>query len=151
MEFKPLLTKFVKFGIVGASGFVIHGGLLYLLRDVVGINQFVANIIGFVVAASSNYFLNRVWTFRSQEKQVAVEYLKFFIVSVVGLGINSGTLWLQSLLLPDWAAEGAPRFYILWIVAVAVTTLWNFFGNLLFTFRGVGEVKEVEKVKEGGL
>jgi putative flippase GtrA len=151
MEFKPLLTKFVKFGIVGASGFVIHGGLLYLLRDVVGINQFVANIIGFVVAASSNYFLNRVWTFRSQEKQVAVEYLKFFIVSVVGLGINSGTLWLQSLLLPDWAAEGDPRFYILWIVAVAVTTLWNFFGNLLFTFRGVGEVKEVEKVKEGGL
>ena len=151
MEFKPLLTKFVKFGIVGASGFVIHGGLLYLLRDVVGINQFVANIIGFVVAASSDYFLNRVWTFRSQEKQVAVEYLKFFIVSVVGLGINSGTLWLQSLLLPDWAAEGDPRFYILWIVAVAVTTLWNFFGNLLFTFRGVGEVKEVEKVKEGGL
>jgi putative flippase GtrA len=151
MEFKPLLTKFVKFGIVGASGFVIHGGLLYLLRDVVGINQFVANIIGFVAAASSNYFLNRVWTFRSQEKQVAVEYLKFFIVSVVGLGINSGTLWLQSLLLPDWAAEGDPRFYILWIVAVAVTTLWNFFGNLLFTFRGVGEVKEVEKVKEGGL
>jgi putative flippase GtrA len=151
MEFKPLLTKFVKFGIVGASGFVIHGGLLYLLRDVVGINQFVANIIGFVVAASSNYFLNRVWTFRSQEKQVAVEYMKFFIVSVVGLGINSGTLWLQSLLLPDWAAEGDPRFYILWIVAVAVTTLWNFFGNLLFTFRGVGEVKEVEKVKEGGL
>ena len=151
MEFKPLLTKFVKFGIVGASGFVIHGGLLYLLRDVVGINQFVANIIGFVVAASSNYFLNRVWTFRSQEKQVAVEYLKFFIVSVVGLGINSGTLWLQSLLLPDWAAEGDPRFYILWIVAVAVTTLWNLFGNLLFTFRGVGEVKEVEKVKEGGL
>lgn len=135
MEFKPLLTKFVKFGIVGASGFVIHGGLLYLLRDVVGINQFVANIIGFVVAASSNYFLNRVWTFRSQEKQVAVEYLKFFIVSVVGLGINSGTLWLQSLLLPDWAAEGDPRFYILWIVAVAVTTLWNFFGNLLFTFK----------------
>jgi len=118
---------------------------------VVGINQFVANIIGFVAAASSNYFLNRVWTFRSQEKQVAVEYLKFFIVSVVGLGINSGTLWLQSLLLPDWAAEGDPRFYILWIVAVAVTTLWNFFGNLLFTFRGVGEVKEVEKVKEGGL
>jgi putative flippase GtrA len=151
MEFKPLLTKFVKFGIVGASGFVIHGGLLYLLRDVVGINQFVANIIGFFVAASSNYFLNRVWTFRSQEKQVAVEYMKFFIVSVVGLGINSGTLWLQSLLLPDWAAEGDPRFYILWIVAVAVTTLWNFFGNLLFTFRGVGEVKEVEKVKEGGL
>ena len=66
---------------------------------------------------------------------MGVEYLKFFIVSVIGLGINSGTLWLESLLLPEWAVEGDPRFYILWIVAVGVTTLWNFFGNLLFTFR----------------
>ena len=135
MEWRPLILKFVKFGVVGASGFVIHGGLLYLLRDVVGINQFVANIIGFVAAASSNYFLNRWWTFRSHEKQMGVEYLKFFLVSVVGLGINSGTLWLLSRLLPAWAAEGDWRFYILWIVAVGVTMLWNFFGNMLFTFK----------------
>ena len=135
LNIKDLFLKFVKFGVVGASGFVIHGGLLYLLRDVVGINQFVANIIGFVAAATSNYFLNRWWTFRIKEEQVGVEYLKFFMVSVIGLGINSGTLWLESLLLPEWAVEGDPRFYILWIVAVGVTTLWNFFGNLLFTFR----------------
>lgn len=135
MELKPLIFKFIKFGVVGASGFVIHGGLLYLLRDVVGINQFVANIIGFVAAASSNYFLNRWWTFKSQEKQVAVEYLKFFLVSVIGLGINTGTLWLLTHLVPSWTGEGDWRFYILWIVAVGVTTLWNFFGNMLFTFK----------------
>ena len=135
MEFKPLITKFVKFGIVGASGFVIHGGLLYLLRDVVEINQFVANIIGFVAAATSNYFLNRWWTFRSQEKQVTVEYLKFFLVSVVGLGINTGSLWLLTHLVPSWTGEGDWRFYILWLIAVGITTLWNFFGNMLFTFK----------------
>ena len=135
MELRPLILKFLKFGVVGASGFVIHGGLLFLLRDVVGINQFVANIIGFVAAATSNYFLNRIWTFHSSEKQVGVEYLKFFLVSVIGLGINSGTLWVLSRLLPAWSAEGDWRFYILWIIAVGVTTLWNFFGNMLFTFK----------------
>ena len=135
MEWRPLFYKFLKFGVVGASGFVIHGGLLYLLRDVVGINQFVANIIGFVAAATSNYFLNRIWTFRSHERQVGVEYLKFFLVSIVGLGINSGTLWLLSRLVPAWCSQGDWRFYILWVVAVGVTTLWNFFGNMLFTFR----------------
>ena len=145
MELHPLITKFIKFGIVGASGFVIHGGLLYLLRDIVGINQFVANIVGFVAAATSNYFLNRWWTFRSQEKQVAVEYLKFFLISVVGLGINSGTLWILSRLLPDWAAEGEPRFYLLWIVAVGVTTLWNFFGNMFFTFNSTQASLSAEK------
>ena len=135
MEVRSLVLKFLKFGVVGASGFVIHGGLLYLLRDVVGINQFLANVIGFVAAASSNYVLNRVWTFRSREKQVGVEYLKFILVSVVGLGINTGSLWLLTRLIPAWSGEGDWRFYILWAVAVGITTLWNFFGNMLFTFK----------------
>ena len=133
MELKPLITKFIKFGIVGASGMVVHFAVLYLLRDVAHINQFVANTIGFVTAATTNYFLNRIWTFRSQEKQVTVEYLKFILVSLIGLGINNGTLWVGGRLLPDWNDDW--RFYILWIVAVGVTTLWNFFGNMLFTFK----------------
>lgn len=133
MELKSLITKFIKFGIVGASGMVVHFAVLYLLRDMVHINQFIANTIGFITAATTNYFLNRIWTFRSHEKQVGVEYLKFILVSVIGLGINNGTLWLGGKLLPDWNLDW--RFYILWVVAVGVTTLWNFFGNMLFTFK----------------
>ncbi len=133
MELKPLITKFVKFGVVGASGMVVHFGVLYLFREIVGLNSFVANTIGFVTAATTNYIFNRIWTFRSHEKQVAVEYMKFILVSVIGLGINNGTLWLGSKLLPAWNDDW--RFYILWIVAVGVTTLWNFFGNMLFTFK----------------
>ena len=133
MELKPLILKFVKFGVVGASGMVVHGGVLYLMKEVAGLNPFVANTIGFVTAATTNYILNRIWTFRSREKQVGVEYVKFILVSVVGLGINNGTLWLMGKLLPSWGADW--RFYILWVIAVGVTTLWNFFGNMLFTFR----------------
>ena len=133
MDLKPLILKFLKFGIVGASGMVVHFGVLYLFREVVGLNSFVANTIGFIAAATTNYILNRIWTFRSHEKQVGVEYLKFILVSVVGLGINNGTLWLTSHLLPAWNDDW--RFYILWVFAVGVTTLWNFFGNMLFTFK----------------
>jgi len=128
-----LVMKFIKFGVVGASGMLIHGGSLFLLKEVVRMNPFVANTIGFVAAASSNYFLNRIWTFRSKEKQVGVEYVKFILVSVIGLGINNGSLWLMNRLLPSWSNDW--RFYVLWVVAVGITTLWNFFGNLLFTFR----------------
>lgn len=133
MELRTTLLKFLKFGVVGASGMVVHFGVLYILRDVAQINQFVANTIGFITAATTNYILNRVWTFRSREKQVGLEYLKFILVSVIGLGINNGTLWLMGKLFPDWNADW--RFYILWVIAVGVTTLWNFFGNMLFTFR----------------
>ena len=133
MELKPLILKFIKFGVVGASGMVVHGGVLYLMKEVVGLNPFVANSIGFITAATTNYILNRIWTFRSHEKQVGVEYLKFILVSVIGLGINNGTLWLAGRALPSWTDDW--RFYILWVIAVGVTTLWNFFGNMLFTFR----------------
>ena len=133
MELKPLILKFLKFGVVGASGMVVHFGVLYLFRDMIHINQFVANTLGFVTAATTNYILNRIWTFRSKEKQVGVEYLKFILVSVIGLGVNNGVLWLGGHLLPAWNNDW--RFYILWVVAVGITTLWNFFGNMLFTFK----------------
>lgn len=133
MQLRPLIFKFLKFGIVGVSGMVVHFGVLYLLRDVVHINQFVANTIGFIVAATTNYILNRIWTFQSQEKQVGIEYLKFFVISLIGLGINNGTLWIGGRLLPSWSDDW--RFYILWIFAVGVTMLWNFFANYLYTFR----------------
>ena len=129
MEFHPLITKFIKFGIVGASGMVVHFGVLYLFKEVVGLNPFLANTIGFVTAATTNYILNRIWTFRSQEKQVAVEYLKFILVSVIGLGVNNGTMWITGKLLPDWFNDW--RFYLIWVFAVGVTTMWNFFGNML--------------------
>ena len=96
----------------------------------------------FTAAASSNYFLNRVWTFRSHDRQVGVEYLKFLAVSVVGLGINNGVLWLSSRLWPvayqsSIALLGVDVdvFYLFKLLAIAVTTLWNFFGNMIFTFR----------------
>lgn len=133
MQLRPLIIKFLKFGIVGASGMVVHFGVLYLLRDVVHINQFVANTIGFIVAATTNYILNRIWTFNSHDKQVGIEYLKFFVISLIGLGINNGTLWLGGRLLPSWNEDW--RFYILWVFAVGVTMLWNFFANYLYTFR----------------
>lgn len=132
-KLKNLLCKFLKFGVVGVSGMLVHGGILYLLKDIIGWNVFLSNTLGFILAASWNYLFNRIWTFRSKEKQVGVEYIKFIVVSLVGLGINNGTLWAMSRLLPDWNTDW--RFYLLWVVAVGVTTLWNFFGNLLFTFR----------------
>ena len=64
---------------------------------------------------------------------MGVEYGKFLVVSLVGLGISTLTLWLFGRALPDWNADW--RFYILKFFAIVITTLWNFFGNLLFTFR----------------
>lgn len=142
---KELFWKFVKFGLVGFSGMAVDYGFLVLFVKVCGWPDLVANACSFTLAATSNYFLNRIWTFRSHEKQVGKEYLKFFLVSLIGLGINTLTIFLLELYQPDWKANTGvgftvaglfiEYFYVLKFIAIVITTIWNFFGNLLFTFR----------------
>lgn len=138
MELKPLILKFLKFGIVGASGAVVDFGITALCKGIFGIPELLSNAIGFIVAASSNYFLNRVWTWKSTSKEVGVEYAKFFFVSLIGLGINS----LIVLLLKDMSI--VPRFvettldwdfWVAKIIATAVVMVWNFVANNFFTFK----------------
>ena len=138
MVLRPLITKFIKFGIVCASGAVIDFGLTALCKGILGIPELLANAIGFSVAATSNYFLNRVWTWKSTSKDVGVEYAKFFFVSLIGLGLNSLIVFLLKdiSIVPrfvdttlDW------DFWIAKIIATAIVMAWNFLANNFFTFR----------------
>lgn len=122
-----VLLKFIKFGIVGLSGVVVDFSITYLFRNIFKINQYFANAIGFTVAATTNYALNRTWTFRSTNPEILMEYGEFILVSVIGLGINSLVLWLIVSKL-KW------NFYFSKLLAIFVTMIWNFIANLVFTF-----------------
>ena len=124
---KLLISKFLKFGIVGCSGMIIDLGITYLCKEILRINKFISNGIGFILAATSNYFLNRIWTFNSQSEEIGVQYIQFMIISTIGLVINSLSLYFFNEKL-KW------NFYLSKLVAIGITTIWNFFGNLLFTF-----------------
>ncbi len=129
MEFlkSDLLIKFMKFGLVGISGTLVDFGITYFLKEVVKINKFAANSTGFLCAVLSNYYLNRIWTFHSSDPAVAVQFSKFFVISMVGLGINNGIIyWLNE--------KRNTNFYVAKIAATGVVMIWNFWANLLFTF-----------------
>jgi putative flippase GtrA len=106
---------------------VIDFGTTWLLKEKVKINKYVANSCGFVLAASSNYFWNRVWTFESRSNHIGTEYLSFFAISLIGLGLNNLIIWILSDKM-KW------NFYLSKVVAIGVVTLWNFGLNFLFTF-----------------
>ena len=124
---KILIYKFLKFGIVGCSGMIIDFGMTYICKEFFKLNIFISNAIGFILAATSNYFLNRVWTFESHSEQIGTQYVQFMVVSVIGLGINSLVLYLLNEKL-KW------NFYLSKLFAIGITTIWNFFANLMFTF-----------------
>jgi putative flippase GtrA len=128
--FTVLITKFIKFGAVGFSGLFVDFGVTYLLKEKLRVQQYLSNAAGFMTAASTNYILNRVWTFQSTNPNVAFEYGEFILISLVGLVINTTILWLL-------VSKLRLNFYISKIIAIGIVTLWNFAANLAFTFNGV--------------
>ena len=77
------------------------------------------------MAASSNWFLNRIWTFSSEKPQLLLEYGSFFVISLIGLGVNNRFLWMFEKKLNFNGAK---------VFAIGITALWNFFANYYITF-----------------
>ena len=123
-----VIIKFLKFCAVGFSGMLIDFGTTWLLKEKARINKYIANSTGFILAATSNYIWNRIWTFRSKNEEIAVEYFSFIIISVAGLGINNLVIYLLNDKLKI-------NFYLSKLIAVGVVTLWNFTMNFIITFR----------------
>ncbi len=124
------LFKFLKFCVVGVTGTVVDFSLTWICKEKFKIPKFVANAIGFVVAATSNYFLNRWWTWGSTNSQVGVEYTKFFAVSLIGLGLNTLILYILH-------EKMKVNFWVSKVFATGVVMIWNFLANNFFTFAGV--------------
>ena len=124
---QEILIKFMKFGAVGATGVVVDFSFTWLGKEKVRIQKYIANAIGFTIAATTNYFLNRWWTFHSNNPELAMEYSRFLLVSIIGLGLNTLLIWY-------WVSKRNRNFYISKLFAMGLVTFWNFFVNLAFTF-----------------
>ena len=122
-----LISKFLKFGVVGTSGMVVDFGFTFLLKEKVHVQKYVSNAIGFTLAVVSNYLLNRWWTFDSMNLEVVREFSSFALVALCGLGINSLILWLL-------VSKVELRFYFSKLIAIGVVTSWNFLVNYYFIF-----------------
>ncbi len=121
------LFKFLKFGVVGFSGLFVDFGITYLTKEKLNIPKYIANALGFLTAATTNFFLNRVWTFESDNPEVMVEFTEFFIISIIGLGLNTLLLWLL-------VSRFKMNFYVAKVFAIGLVTIWNFLANAFITF-----------------
>jgi len=82
--------RFIKFGLVGAFGAIIDFGIFNLFIHFLKFKPLHASVISFICAVLSNFFLNRYWTYPdSRSKGFRHQFIQFFIVSIVGLGIRS--------------------------------------------------------------
>jgi putative flippase GtrA len=99
-----LLPQLVKFGAVGAVGFVVNfavfNGLLLTVFSKLHHGTIFATIIATIVAIATNWVGNRYWAFAAQRQtNTAREGVEFFIVSLAGMGIPLLCVWVSHYLL----------------------------------------------------
>jgi len=117
----------LKYGTVGAASAMVDFGALFILTDWFGVYYLVSATISFILSAIVNYTLNRNWTFRSNgqhRKQVPI----FLMIAVLGILLNNNIMYIS---VEHW------HLHYLWakVIAAAIVTIWNFFGNKYLTFK----------------
>ena len=126
------MVRFIKFCIVGLSGVGVNMGLLWLLTELGGMFYLLSAAISIETSIITNFILNNYFTFADRNRQGVKPFLsrllKFNLVSLAGLGINLGILWLLT--------EGLGLFYMLSnIFGIVAATLWNYLVNNWWTWK----------------
>ena len=130
------MRRFVKFGIVGAIGALIDFGVLNLGIQSFGLAKWLANTFSFSAAVLSNFTWNRLWTFpESRKRPLGSQLGQFFIVNLVGYGINQGIfLSLDRYVFGPWGVWG---YNLSKAIAIGVVLFWNFGANRVWTYREI--------------
>jgi putative flippase GtrA len=123
----PNWLQLLRFGLVGASGYVVNLVVYSVCVHPLGIDYRLSATLAFLVALANNFLWNRHWTFDARDGHAGLQAARFLIVSVVAFLFNLAFLELlvSVLGLPEVPAQA---------LAVAFATPLNFVGNKLWTF-----------------
>lgn len=112
--------QFMKYAIVGASGFVLDMGLLIFFKEYFGITALLAVILTQAIVLVYNFSLNKWWSFKNKEiphKQL----VRYATLAAANYGFSVLTMYIFH-----------DRFFgfdyrLVRLASVAVMVSWNFF------------------------
>ena len=126
------LQRFVKFCLVGTSGFLVNMFFLWFFTEVVRIYYLFSSLIAIELSIINNYVLNDLWTWYDRGKKGQSEYFKRMFRYHV---FASATL-LTNILILWFLTEILHIYYLLSnVFGILAGTLLNFFLNDRWTFR----------------
>ena len=137
-----IIFQAAKFFLVGTLNTFIDLGVLNFFIWISGITNglfySLFKALSFLVATTNSYFWNKFWTFeKRKEKPAPEEFLKFLVVTTIGLGINVGVAsFFVNIIGPQfgiserlWAGAVGP------VIAAFFAFVWNFFSSKFIVFK----------------
>jgi dolichol-phosphate mannosyltransferase len=137
-RFQPMVRwRFIKFGLVGASGTVINIAVLYVAQEYLlrGIADFHVRLnysiaLAITVATISNFYWNRRLTWRDRTRHTPQPALRLFVKYVMAAALS---IVIQSLL-TKWLALHL-HYLLANVIAIVLASVVNFVANDKLTFR----------------
>ena len=126
-ERRKLAAQFLRFGIVGGLGFLWDTATVYSMRHVIGLSG--AAILAYFVAASMNWLVNRLWTFRGTGSAGSMwrQWGAFLAANSLGFVLNRGTVLALT--------HTVPLCYAYPVLALMAGTLAGMFSNFTMSRR----------------
>ncbi len=126
------LSEMIRFGIIGASGMLVDLTSVYVAKELFSVEFRYARIAGFVFALTSNFLLNRSFTFRNaREGHILKQYVSFFTVSLAGFALN----WFISVYLYENSLFFNTHYLLAALMGIIGGFFINFTGSKFFVFK----------------
>ena len=122
-----MLRKFTRYATIGVIATLFYMAMLIAFVEILHLDPVFSSSVSFVFILLGSYFANRWWTFRSVRGH-AYSLPRYIIVSVSGLSLNTGIMFLTVNILGWWYISGQ-------MIAIFTVPLSNFLLNFYWSFR----------------
>jgi len=123
-------VRFLSFAMVGGLGVFVHFGVLMVLLKLLGQPFGVSQAVATVVAISSNFFLNNMFTYRDQRLKgwaLVRGWVSFNLVCAFGAAANVGVA--------DWLFINKTYWALSALAGITVSVVWNYAMSAFFTWK----------------
>jgi dolichol-phosphate mannosyltransferase len=127
-----------KFYIVGGIGLIINYVISYFFFSYFQLDHIQSSIFGIIVSLSSNFMLNKIWTFQDRNMKYNImlkQYLKYFIFNSVGVIIQLSLVY-------GFGKTNLDYGWVI-IIAISVASILNYIVNKKFIFKNRKEVVDI--------
>ena len=133
-----LKIDFIRFCIVGGSGFLINLVILVVLHRIIGITVFIAQMIGAEIALFSNFMMHHHWTYKHHkvEKSLPVLIVQFHATSwpaILGSAVMV-TAFQKILHLNNLSSL---------LISSAIALFWNLLWSKFVVWRDVSSAEDL--------
>ncbi len=120
-ERRAILSQLVRFLISGALVTLLGVAVYAVVALVLGWHPQLGNLLAYLVAMATGYVMHSRWSFRDHGERTKSTAVKFVIVSLISLGLNS--LWVALITGPLGLGPAWPILPMLFVTPAVTFTL----------------------------